>query len=165
MRLLCFFFMLCSALMPLAAGQPPQQINLMPVPASFRVGPGQLLIDQTFSVALTGEKGTLLERVIQNFVGDLSRKTGMRLDTKPGDLARATLGIRTEHASKEVQELGEDESYNLEVSPAGAQLSAPTTLGILHGLQTFLQLVETAGDGFAVPVITIQDKPRFAWRG
>ena len=165
MRLLCFFFMLCSGLMPLAAGQPPQQINLMPVPASFRVGPGQLLIDQTFSVALTGEKGTLLERVIQNFVGDLSRKTGMRLDTKPGDLARATLGIRTEHASKEVQELGEDESYNLEVSPAGAQLSAPTTLGILHGLQTFLQLVETAGDGFAVPVITIQDKPRFAWRG
>ena len=165
MRLLCFFFMLCSALMPLAAGQPPQQINLMPVPASFRVGPGQLLIDQTFSVALAGEKGTLLERVIQNFVGDLSRKTGMRLDTKPGDLARATLGIRTEHASKEVQELGEDESYNLEVSPAGAQLSAPTTLGILHGLQTFLQLVETTGDGFAVPVITIQDKPRFAWRG
>ena len=80
MRLLCFFFMLCSALMPLAAGQPPQQINLMPVPASFRVGPGQLLIDQTFSVALTGEKGTLLERVIQNFVGDLSRKTGMQFE-------------------------------------------------------------------------------------
>src|SRR5437867_6360230 len=89
----------------------------------------------------------------------------MRLDTKPGDLAKATLGIRTEHASKEVQELGEDESYNLAVSPAGAQLSAPTTLGILHGLQTFLQLAETTGDGFAVPVITIHDKPRFAWRG
>ena len=165
MRLLCFFFVLCSALMPLAAGQSPRQINLMPVPASFRVGTGQLLIDQTFSVALTGEKGTLLERVIQNFVGDLSRKTGMRLDSKAVDLTRATLGIRTEHASKEIQELGEDESYNLEVRPAGAQLSAPTTLGILHGLQTFLQLVETAGDGFAVPVITIQDKPRFAWRG
>jgi len=134
MRLLCFFFVLCSALMPLAAGQSPRQINLMPVPASFRVGTGQLLIDQTFSVALTGEKGTLLQRVIQNFVGDLSRKTGMRFDTKPGDRARATLVIRTEHASKEVQELGEDESYNLEVSPADAQLSAPTTLGILHGL-------------------------------
>ena len=165
MRLLFFFFMLCSGLMPLAAGQPPQQISVMPVPASFRVGTGQLLIDQTFSVALTGEKGTLLERVIQNFVGDLSRKTGMRLDSKAVDLAKATLGIRTEHVSKEVQELGEDESYNLEVSPAVAQLSAPTTLGILHGLQTFLQLVETTGDGFAVPVITIHDKPRFAWRG
>jgi len=165
MRLLFFFFMLCSGLMPLAAGQPPQQISVMPVPASFRVGTGQLLIDQTFSVALTGEKETRLERVIQNFVGDLSRKTGMRLDSKAVDLAKATLGIRTEHVSKEVQELGEDESYNLEVSPAVAQLSAPTTLGILHGLQTFLQLVETTGDGFAVPVITIHDKPRFAWRG
>ncbi|PYX71355.1 MAG: beta-N-acetylhexosaminidase, partial [Acidobacteria bacterium] len=165
MRLLFFFFMLCSGLMPLAAGQPPQQISVMPVPASFRVGTGQLVVNQTFSIALTGEKGTLLERVIQNFVGDLSRKTGMRLDSKAVDLAKATLGIRTEHVSKEVQELGEDESYNLEVSPAVAQLSAPTTLGILHGLQTFLQLVETTGDGFAVPVITIHDKPRFAWRG
>ena len=164
MRLSCFFFMLCSGLMPLAAGQSPRQINLIPVPASFRVGTGQLVVNQTFSIALTGEKGTLLERVIQNFVGDLSRKTGMRLDSKAVDLTRATLGIRTEHVSKAVQELGEDESYNLEVSPAVAQLSAPTTLGILHGLQTFLQLVETTGDGFAVPVITIHDKPRFAWR-
>src|SRR5207253_1550646 len=38
-------------------------------------------------------------------------------------------------------------------------------LGVLHGLQTFLQLVETGSAGFAVPEITIQDKARFAWRG
>jgi hexosaminidase len=64
-----------------------------------------------------------------------------------------------------VQELGEDESYSLEITPAGAKLDAATPLGIMRGLQTFLQLVQTTSDGFAVPAIEIQDKPRFPWRG
>jgi hexosaminidase len=64
-----------------------------------------------------------------------------------------------------VQRLGEDESYELVITESGAKLTAPSPLGILHGLQTFLQLVETTPYGFAVPVVTIKDKPRFAWRG
>ena len=35
----------------------------------------------------------------------------------------------------------------------------------MHGLQTFLQLVDVSPDGFAAPSVTIQDKPRFPWRG
>jgi hexosaminidase len=73
--------------------------------------------------------------------------------------------VNSEHASKPVQELGEDESYTLEVTSSGAQLNAPTTLGVMRGLQTFLQLVEITPQGFAVPAVVIQDKPRFAWRG
>ncbi len=40
-----------------------------------------------------------------------------------------------------------------------------TTLGIMRGLQTFLQMVQTTSDGFAVSAIAIQDTPRFPWRG
>jgi hexosaminidase len=40
-----------------------------------------------------------------------------------------------------------------------------TTLGVMRGLETFLQLVQTTSDGFAVPAIAIQDQPRFPWRG
>jgi hexosaminidase len=35
----------------------------------------------------------------------------------------------------------------------------------LHGLQTLLQLVEDTPSGFAIPVVNIDDQPRFAWRG
>jgi hexosaminidase len=35
----------------------------------------------------------------------------------------------------------------------------------MHGLQTFLQLVDVSPDGFAAPAETIQDQPRFPWRG
>jgi hexosaminidase len=73
--------------------------------------------------------------------------------------------MHTEHAGKEVQELGEDESYMLSITTDGARIEAPTPLGAMHGLQTFLQLVEVSPTGFAAPAVTIQDKPRFPWRG
>jgi hexosaminidase len=36
---------------------------------------------------------------------------------------------------------------------------------VLHGLQTFLQLVQITPSGFAAPSVTIKDQPRFPWRG
>jgi hexosaminidase len=73
--------------------------------------------------------------------------------------------IHTDHASKPVQEPGEDESYSLEVTAAGAKLSAGNPLGTMHGLETFLQLIAAGPVGFLVPVVTIHDTPRFVWRG
>ncbi|NYF91599.1 hexosaminidase [Edaphobacter lichenicola] len=64
-----------------------------------------------------------------------------------------------------MQHLGEDESYHLEITAAGALLTAPNPLGVLHGLQTFLQLVQSTPEGFAVAAMTIDDRPRFPWRG
>ena len=81
------------------------------------------------------------------------------------DAAKATLVVTTDHASKPVQELGEDESYTLEVTLTGAKLHAANPLGTMHGLQTFLQLVSITPDGFAAPAVSIQDQPRFPWRG
>jgi hexosaminidase len=81
------------------------------------------------------------------------------------DSAGATLVIQCAAGTKEVQELGEDESYRLEIGNSGARLTAPTTLGVMRGLQTFLQLVQTTGQGLAVPAVSIDDSPRFPWRG
>ena len=45
------------------------------------------------------------------------------------------------------------------------RLNAETPLGVMRGLETFLQLVQTTPDGFAVPAVLIEDQPRFPWRG
>jgi hexosaminidase len=150
---------------PLAKAQEQRPLYLMPVPASVQIGAGQLLIDSKFSVALTGYTEPRLDRAVERFLRGLSRQTAIPLVTKPGAGAKAVLVIHTDHASKEIQELGEDESYILEVNASGAKLTAPTPLGVLHGLQTFLQLVEVSPEGFAAPAVTINDKPRFPWRG
>ena len=76
-----------------------------------------------------------------------------------------TLEVQADHGREAIQKLGEDESYELTVTGSGAKIMAPTPLGALYGLQTFLQLVQITPNGFAVPAVTIKDQPRFPWRG
>ena len=149
---------------PVNSAQQPNW-NLMPMPANVQAGTGSLRVDANFSVALTGHVDPRLERAVERFLRQLAIQTALPLKLQPSKTAQATLVVETDHAGKEIQEVGEDESYVLEVNAAGAKLTAPTPLGTLHGLQTFLQLVDVYPDGFAAPAATIQDKPRFPWRG
>jgi hexosaminidase len=135
----------------------------MPMPASVQPGTGQLLIDQSFSVAVTGFRDASLDTGVRRFQAQLSKQTGIPFRPKPG--APPTLQIRADHGREAVQKLGEDESYELTITSSGAKLTAPTPLGVLHGLETFLQLVQPSPNGFAVPAVTIKDQPRFPWRG
>jgi len=150
--------------LPLNAQDQPQ-LHLMPVPASVQLGRGSLRVDASFSVALTGFTEAKLDRAVQRFRQQLFRQTAISFSSKAPGSSKAALVVHTDRAGKDVQELGEDESYTLEVTADGAKLNAATPLGTLHGLQMFLQLVDVGPDGFAVPAVTIQDQPRFPWRG
>src|SRR5216683_1260377 len=148
-----------------AAAQPQRQLNLMPMPSMVQFGTGELPIDRSFSIAVTGFQDAALERGVQRFAAELSRQTGMLLKSRPFASAHPSLLIHAEHGREAVERLGEDESYELVINQSGAKLTAPNPLGVLHGLQTFLQLVETGANGFTVAAVTIKDQPRFAWRG
>src|ERR1700751_216560 len=159
-RLLLLNVFLLVACFGVAENQP--QLNLMPMPSSVQMGAGQLVIDRSFSVVISGFHDAALDRGVETFVAQLSRRTGIPFWPK---VATPKLQIHAEHKREKVQKPGEDESYELSVAEAGATLSAPKPLGILRGLQTFLQLVEITPAGFAAPALTIKDQPRFPWRG
>lgn len=135
----------------------------MPMPSAVQLGAGQLPIDQSFSVAVTGFHDASVDSGVQRFQAQLSKQTGIPFRPKPG--ASATLQIHADRGRDQVQKLGEDESYELTITDSGAKLTAPTPLGILHGLETFLQLVQPSATGFSVPAVAIKDQPRFPWRG
>jgi hexosaminidase len=160
--LISFASLLCASRV---AAQGQATLNLMPIPAEVQIGSGSLPIDASFSVALTGHTEARLDRAVQRFQQQLFHQSAIPPAPKPAGTLNATLMIHTDHAGKDIQELGEDESYVLVVTPEGAKLTATTPLGSMHGLQTFLQLVEVSPDGFAVPTVRIHDQPRFLWRG
>jgi hexosaminidase len=160
---LMFFGLLLCATRTGSQGQP--QLNLMPIPAKVQLGDGSLRIDSSFAVALTGHTEARLDHAVQRFLRQLSLQIAIPFPAKTPNSSKSTLVIHTDHASKEIQELGEDESYVLKVAADGASLTAPTPLGAMHGLQTFLQLVEVSPEGFSAPAVTIEDSPRFPWRG
>ena len=158
--------MLCALFACGDGAQAQQSLNLMPLPAKVQMGSGQLLIGPTFSVSIAGRHEARLDRAVEIFLGQFGRQIGMpSIDMQVADSANATLVIQAAGGTKGVQEPGEDESYRLDISNSGAKLNAPSTLGVMRGLQTFLQLVQTTGAGFAVPAVSIEDSPRFAWRG
>ncbi len=148
-----------------ARAQAPADLNVMPLPSKVQLGTGSLKIDNTFTLAFTGFREERLGRAGQRFLTTLGHQTGIVFAHGDTDPAKATLVVTTDHESKPVQELGEDESYTLDVTPTGAKLHATNPLGVLRGLQTFLQLVSITQDGFAATAVSIQDQPRFQWRG
>jgi hexosaminidase len=160
-----FCFIIFSALFnSTLSAQAPGALALMPMPSHITMGEGQFLIDGGFSVQFEGYSEPRLVAARKRFLDRLSRQTGIPFGANP-QAAATTLTIKTDGPSDEVQRLGEDESYHLAISATRAQLTAKNPLGVLHGLQTFLQLVRITPQGFTAPAVTIDDQPRFQWRG
>ncbi len=137
---------------------------LMPLPASMERGTGEMRLDGNLVIVLEGYREARLDRAVKRLQARIQSETGLILLPKKAE-AQSVLTVRTVGASKPVQELGEDESYTLEVQTAGATLTAANPLGVLRGMQTFLQLIHPDKDGFVLDAVTIRDKPRFPWRG
>ena len=66
-----------------------------------------------------------------------------------------------------------DEGYTLEVTPDRIAIRASSDAGVFYGVETLRQLLPPAifattrqnGVTWSVPVVRIEDQPRFAWRG
>ena len=136
----------------------------MPAPARSTAGSGSLSLEGGVAVSFEGYTEPRLERARDRFLAQLARQTGIAV-VPAGSAPPAAFHILTERAGEGVQQPGEDESYRLVVTTHDVLLRAPNPLGVLHGLQTFLQLVAMTPRGFAVAAVTIEDAPRFPWRG
>src|ERR1700739_2213583 len=110
---------------------------LMPMPRHIAMGEAQFAIDGKLSIALAGYSEPRLVLAKARFLETLGRETGIAFRQESEGQPNFTL--TTGGASKAVQELGEDESYHLKVTASGLQLTAANPLGVLHGMQTFLQ--------------------------
>src|SRR5215813_341184 len=140
--------------------------RLMPVPAAVEFRAGRLKIDASFTVLVKGHSDARLEGAIYRASRRLEGRTGLEFSRAAGtDAQSATLLIQCDGPGKPVPSVDEDEAYSLDVSEKQAVLKAATVVGILRGLETFLQLLEGDRLGFFIPSVSIQDKPRFPWRG
>ena len=154
MRQTAFVFPLFCAVVVHAAAP-----ALMPLPAKVDLAEGALPIDSSFGVA--ADTDARLAPAVKRFLARVARQTG--IFPAPSGSA-ATLAIACAPCTA-LPALGQDESYQLDVTPSGANLQAATVAGALHGMETFLQLIQPGPDGFQAPAVHIADQPRFAWRG
>jgi hexosaminidase len=161
---LLLVLLICT--LPVHAQQQPPKHNLMPVPASVNFHPERLVVDSSFKVATRGHTDARLQAGIARFIKRLEGRTV--LSFTPGmapDDQTTTLVIHCDGPGKETPALGENESYNIDITSRQALLKAPTVVGALRGLETVLQLLAANRNGYYLPGVQIQDQPRFPWRG
>src|SRR5450755_186393 len=168
MRIL--ILMLLLSVLAFAAGQSGTNeattINVMPFPALVQMHPGKLKLDSSLAVTTAAYTDMRLQAAILRLQQRLAGRTGVALplDVAPsGTPAILTINVKTR--GEQYPKLGEDESYALEVMGDQATLNAATVVGAMRGMETLLQLVSGDQDGYYLPLVNIQDKPRFPWRG
>ena len=143
----------------------------MPLPAELTPAPGRLAVNADFRIALPAAADDRITETAARLLQQLEARSGLTFahdDTSrylAGDPGTAALVIECDAASAALPALGEDESYTLTVTPERAVLRAPTTLGVLRGCATVQQLLQSDAQGWFLPAMTINDRPRFPWRG
>ncbi|HSP70382.1 MAG TPA: beta-N-acetylhexosaminidase [Bryobacteraceae bacterium] len=140
----------------------------MPAPRSVTVRSGALSIDSSFRVVLQGPSSGRVQSAVERFLHRLGRTAGITLSPVSAVTAGGTgaqLRIEWQQNGPSVPRLTEDESYAIEIDSTQARLRAPTSVGILRGLETLLQTMRTDQGPARFPAVLIQDQPRFVWRG
>jgi len=146
--------------------RPNERLNLMPVPASIKIQVGRLRVTSNFTVSTQGFSDDRLRSGIARMISRLAGRTVLSLSYDlVSDQSAAGLVIQCERAGETTPSVSENESYHLEIDEKKARLSAPTVVGALRGMETLLQLLQSDRDGYYLPGISIQDQPRFPWRG
>ncbi|MDR2810939.1 MAG: family 20 glycosylhydrolase [Tannerellaceae bacterium] len=141
-----------------------QGVNIIPAPLSLVQNEGVFELNKgTSFYASTPEARTVAEF----FAAKLKLSTGYPFAVADREGAN-TIALHID-ASAEAN----NEGYTLNVTPAGAIVRAKTPQGLFYGLQTFLQLLpaevespsRVRGIAWRAPAVSVQDEPRFAYRG
>ena len=146
---------------------PNSDLNLMPYPQNVALKEGKVTLDKSFSIYIKGYNSPRVQFNTKRVMERLYRQTGLpMLNWQAQSEQDATLVINIHHRPKsDVQNIDSDESYTLDVGNGKIVINAERPYGAFHGLETLLQMVSTDATGYFVPAVSIQDKPRFPWRG
>lgn len=139
--------------------------DLLPVPRHVTMTDRPFRIDSGLTVAIDGYRDGRLERGVDRLIRRLEARVVIPLPRGFGTGTDASIVVSVEGQGFPIPDLKEDESYSLEVGPSGARLHAATVVGALRGLETLLQLEGSDAQGFLIHGATINDAPRFPWRG
>jgi hexosaminidase len=157
MRLVLGAALAVSAL-PTARGAAPA---FMPLPAKIDAGPGSLPIDSSFTISASGCADPRVSAAAGRITLRILRQTGLPVMGGPA----VKLAVECAARGSDYPTLGEDESYTLDIASDRAVLRANEGVGALRGLETFVQAIVPGPNGFEVPAMRIEDRPRFPWRG
>jgi hexosaminidase len=154
--LLTFF---CLGLLHAVRAQP----SIIPKPSQILLATGEWTLKA--KAKISAPEDAKWSHVANMLASQLSKATGMDIKTGKGK-GDITFTISSDSS------LGE-EGYRLLSTPKGVTIQAQTAKGAFYGMQTLLQMLPVevfspsavSGIKWTVPLATVKDVPRYAYRG
>lgn len=127
-----------------------EQVDLIPQAQSVTIKNGSFSLADLRTMQAPAE----WNETAQTFAGLLQKSAGISLTVSDIDAPLSL--VKNDQLT--------DEAYTLDIESGRITLQAKDAQGISHALATLHQLILTAKDN-KLPVLSIQDKPRFGYRG
>ena len=141
-------------------------LSIIPRPAKLVEGNGQFTFGQVTTAWADAYEGDSIQSLLKSFEQEFTSTTGLTF--KASKAAKAALQLRLNPSLK-------GESYCLSVSKTNVIIEAARPVGFFYALQTLKQMLPTRavmagvsvekGTSMTLPVVEIEDAPRFGWRG
>lgn len=141
-------------------------LSIIPRPAKLVEGNGQFTFGQVTTAWADAYEGDSIQSLLKSFEQEFTSTTGLAF--KASKAAKAALQLRHNPSLKA-------ESYCLSVSKTNVFIEAARPVGFFYALQTLKQMLPTRavmagvsvekGTSMTLPVVEIEDAPRFGWRG
>ncbi|HTJ10381.1 MAG TPA: beta-N-acetylhexosaminidase [Dinghuibacter sp.] len=132
------------------------RVNIVPEPVSVTEHDGSFVLTPATRLvvrdASLSAEATYLNDYLQQYYG-----FRLPVSTRAGAGA-ITLGTTSSG-------LTSDEAYYLDVSAKGVRIEGRTAAGVFYALQSLIQILPDSGSSLEVPLVSIEDAPRFAYRG
>jgi hexosaminidase len=114
---------------------------LMPLPSSVSGGEASFTFNESFTVAYSHVHDDRLSAAVGRMLARLEYVSGVPL-ARAAEVSSGTASLTIDVTGSDapIQSLDEDESYTLIASPQGIQLTSPSVVGAMHGMETLLQL-------------------------
>lgn len=141
-------------------------LSIIPRPAKLVEGNGQFTFGQVTTAWADAYEGDSIQSLLKSFEQEFTSTTGLAF--KASKASKAALQLRLNPSLK-------GESYCLSVSKTNVIIEAARPVGFFYALQTLKQMLPTRavmagvsvekGTSMTLPVVEIEDAPRFGWRG
>ncbi|WP_039055584.1 family 20 glycosylhydrolase [Enterobacter sp. Bisph1] len=147
-----------------AFAAPAGDLPLMPWPAKVErpANAGFLVLQDNLSISVSGDD---LDDAVTRLRQRIALQTGWTLQPQAEKPQHPTIAITIAKKVPPLPNLESDERYTLKVDASGVQIAANTRFGALRAIETLLQLMQNGTEHSALPWVTIEDAPRFPWRG
>ncbi|MBR1838141.1 MAG: beta-N-acetylhexosaminidase [Bacteroidaceae bacterium] len=141
-----------------------QTVNLTPWPKQMTTQSGTYTLPSDFYIQAVGLPDEVMGDV-KEFAATLRAATGFNVQIGDYDQPALTLSLSTTNLGQE--------AYKLTVAATGITLQASSVEGFFYGLQSIKKMLpanvllgqKDAQATYALPLVTINDAPRFAYRG